>query len=340
MTTSALINELKSKYNTFAISHNTYSKSTFDFDDNEYTVFGIERSHMKEYAIAISNDIKSHFGNSQYQITQIVGNSALYDYIGMMKGAQSINHLIKKDQIIEFGLTSVKTDPVNPQLRCVNGLVSDFVEQYRLMCVGNIVGQSFEAIDKWGAWISPYVKCFIMVFDRDQTLDKIPQYESIEGKFTGKRLSGYTVFGDDQIADMICDSIISLDGGMQSFDQTNFVLQSGKEVILVTGMKARTNWLFSTAKMFKIIEKLRSESQNTIKKKINEYISSFGMISNTEIGYEIPKLFNIQKPDWRSKKALFERAMTRFTGEEYVDFKFTDTMIDKPNYLLTNYVVL
>ena len=146
--------------------------------------------------------------------------------------------------------------------------------------------------------------------------------------------SGFTTFGDDIVpSDYLFsksdnDRFICLEGGAQSFKQATNALTLGIPLIMVYNIRKPENEkFFSATRFFKLISDEYKKGQTPTKDRIREIYNSYVKT--------LVSLWDTKKPDFETKKALFEKGMEEFIAEGLFErvpalCSFRDAKIDKP----------
>ena len=238
---------------------------------------------------------------------QIIGDSNQFSKEGTEYARAFLRPRFERAGLIEYGFTGYKTAYKSD----VNTLVNEFANKHHNQAdriLANIVGQTTIAIDQWGTSGSPYVKNFVVVYN-EAGVDQAPKYDS---NFV--KISGFTAFGDDIImSDYIFsahenDRFICLEGGAQSFKQCTNALKQRIPVILLYNLRKPENEkFFSAARFFKLINDKYNYGKEPSKAQVQEIYDAY--VKTLE------SLWDARRPDYETKKALFEKAIYEFIQE-------------------------
>lgn len=296
----------------------------------KYRIYGIEKTAqngMKHETIR-SALLKEYKCDS---IVQVIGDSASY---GVQESKFSAQYLSRKleqyeNSIILYGFTGHNDDGRLD----ANQIVNEWVDQYPKRAdrvIANIVDHHTSvAIKNWGVKISNSVRNFYLV----HSLGETPS----------------TLFGDDTISsDGLTNNIcFCLEGGIQSFRQAVYMLAQGTRVEAIAHLRGDKNpatrhtitgeYLnyFSAAEFLNYIKKLVIE-----KGKTGVSVKEIEDAKNTYLKNR--HLFNPERNDSGTKKALFELAWKQFIEEKvweklldlYVGHDFIDLSNEKVESLI------
>lgn len=274
--------------------------------DNEatYNFYGI---HVNEQSIVDFNNFKrmllEKMGYAGKHVLQIVGDSGRFSPEGTAFGRKFVRERLPGDFVIEYGFTGYKTGGAELD---ANSFINEFVDEQPIQAprvLANVLGHTVWAITKWGCYVSPHVRNFVVVYN-DAGMSEDPQFDT-----EGKKTAGFTTFGDDvQMSDFSCDRLLCLEGGAQSFLQAVNVLQQEKTIEAVYNIRKPIDGkMFSAARFLKQVDSAfvadAAPSKETVREIFTKYIATLN------------SMFNESKPDYKTKKALFERAITTFIDE-------------------------
>lgn len=283
-----------------------------------YHFFGIHSGELKEIGAQDLAEIKKFFAQFKSKITklmgvkkndalQLIGDSNQFTREGTEWARAFLKKRFAKAGLIEYGFTGYKTAYKSD----VNTFVNEYLDQnpnqaYRILA--NIVGHTVMALNQWGTSGSPNVRNFVVVYN-DAGATELPKYNE---KF--EKIAGFTTFGDDIIiSDYLFnpannDRFICLEGGAQSFKQTTNALILGVPVVCVYNLRKPENEkFFSAARFFNLINNAYTKGHEPTKEDVKKIYDSY--VST------LASLWDARRPDYETKKTLFEKAIKEFIDE-------------------------
>lgn len=201
-------------------------------------------------------EMKSHvLQNMKLQpdtkVIQVVGGCSSFSKEGTERAKEFLRSQLKKDSLVLYGYAGMAE---SDGARCVNAAVSDviFEENMQLQgqTVANLVGfHTPTALKEWG-YSGPDLQHYVIVYGDDET-----------SRETG------TVFGDDVItSDFFADSLLMLEGGVQSFRQACNALLHHQKITVLPDLRAPSKAL---AKEF-----IRGDSEREPREILTPYFGS------------------------------------------------------------------
>lgn len=270
-------------------------------DERIYSYYGIHVDEQTSVNFALfKHMVSTKMGHTDKPIMQIVGDSGRFSPEGTTFGRKFVRERLPGDFAIEYGCTGYKT---KGQELDANSFINEFIDeqpQQASRVLANILGHTVWAINKWGCYVSPHVTNFVVVYN-DAGMSEDPQFD-----LHGKKIAGFTTFGDDvHMSDFACDRLLCLEGGAQSFLQAINVLHQGKTIEAVYNIrKPADEKMFSAARFLQKVDAKfvqgKAPAKEVVETLFTEYISTLN------------SMFNESKPDFKTKKALFDRAMAAF----------------------------
>lgn len=271
-----------------------------------YKFFGVHKDKQPTIDFkAFKQKLTSFLNINPKKSIQLIGDSNQFTTQGSQYAAAFIKERLDASQgLIEYGFTGY----IRGQDFDVNSLVSNYIDNnpaqaYRAL--GNILGHTHLALRLWGTFGSSLVRNFMVVYN-DSGMQDNPVYDA-----NGKKVKGFTTFGDDvTISDYIfhasdSDYFICLEGGAQSFEQCTHALQSGIPILCVCNLRKPENkTMFSATHFFSLIDQEFINdvppARERVLKVYNDYVKG------------LTTMFNEKKPDFLTKKEIFERAISAF----------------------------
>jgi len=325
---------IKDVINSFAGVSSTYKPQPFYGDvryieipsetDIPYRFFGIEKKAQTEQNFPeLKQRILTTINAPSPRVLQLVGDSNWFGKQGLKTGRQLMAQRLPENHVIEFGYTSRKRDG---NAVCINGLVNEYLDQYpeeASRVLANILGQTVVALGSWGAWASPHIRNFVVVYNEGQGTDAKPVYE----KVNGEQIAGYTTFGDDvTMSDEMCDELICQEGGAQSFRQAVNVLIRNIPIQLIfnarqtKGENPKAQDLFSAARFLYMVRQTYNgdtpPARDVVQAIFDKYVTSFGTTYVEKVQQTLPNLFDYTKEDWETKMHQFKKATAAFFDHE------------------------
>ncbi len=266
-----------------------------------YNYYGVHVNDQQYIDFAqFKYKISTRMGFLGKPIIQIVGDSNRFSPAGTAFCRKFVREHLANDSIIEYGYTGYKT---GGQELDTNSFVNEYIDEQPIQSrriLANVVGHTLFAINKWGCYVSPHVHHFVVVYN-DSGMATEPQFDE-----NGKKTAGFTTFGDDvTMSDFACDRLICLEGGAQSFLQAVNVLQQGNSIEAVYNIRKP-----SDAKMFSAARFLQKVDAAFIAGKVPS--KEIVRIIFTNYIKTLNSMFNESKPDFKTKKALFDKAINAF----------------------------
>lgn len=302
--------------NCFAGKNNMYAIKPFlgpvglievNEEGTTYHYYGV---HMQDQAqvdfLTLKRMITSRMGLEEQPVMQIVGDSGRFSPEGTAYGRTFVRKHSPGKFIIEYGYTGYKT---GGQELDANSFLNEYIDEQpeqAARVLANVLGHTVWAINKWGCYVSPHVRHFVVVYN-DAGMTQEPQFDA-----DGKKVAGFTTFGDDvTMSDYTCDRLLCLEGGAQSFLQAINVLQQGRPVEVVYNLRKEADAkMFSAARLLQKVDAAfvddKTPEKEQVKRIFEEYV------------HTLNAMFNAAKPDYKTKKALFDQAIDRFIdGQVY-----------------------
>ena len=243
--------------------------------ESNYCFWGIREDDQKKIKFQNfrAEILKSMNLPSGTDIIQIIGDSFYQTRTGTVLIKKFISEQISNEKIlIEWGYTGL--DNTEIPISDINQIVNELIDTCNIPSIANIVDfHTVEAIEKWGCSISRMNRHFILVFNKSHRV----------------------MFGDDtKISDGLCDKLICIEGGIQSFLQCVNALKQDKEIYGLYGTRSNNRY-FSAAEFLDICSNLSEIGFH----KINEYMAS-------------KLLFDKDRSDSLTKDKLFKKAWKKF----------------------------
>lgn len=303
-----------------------------------YRFFGIHSSELRKIGAQDLSEIKKFFAQFKNKITklmgvkkndalQLIGDSNQFSREGTEWARKFLKKRFAKAGLIEYGFTGYKTAYKSDVNTFVNEYVDEHPDQaHRILA--NIVGQTIQALNQWGTSGSPNIRNFVVVYNNAGVVD-VPKFNE---KF--EKISGFTTFGDDiMMSDYLFspkdnDRFICLEGGAQSFKQVINGLLSGVPTVLVYNIRKTENEkFFSTARFLKLINDGFDKGQVPSKEKVKEIYDAYVKT--------LVSLWDARRPDYETKKALFEKAIQEFIDDGVYEkvgsiCSFKNVKVDQP----------
>jgi predicted ATPase len=303
-----------------------------------YRFFGVHQNELKKIGAQDLAEVKIFFAQFKSKITrlmgvkknnamQLIGDSNQFTREGTEWAREFLKRRFAQAGLIEYGFTGYKTAYKSD----VNTFVNEYLDQnpsqaYRVLA--NIVGHTVMALNQWGTSGSPYVRNFVVVYNDAGAVD-LPKYND---KF--EKVAGFTTFGDDIIiSDFFFnpadnDRFVCLEGGAQSFKQATNALIIGVPVICVYNLRKPENeQFFSAARFFKLINDAYANGNEPTKEDVKRIYDSYVKT--------LTSLWDARRPDYETKKALFEIAIKQFIDQGIYEkipsiCDFRNAKVDKP----------
>jgi hypothetical protein len=244
--------------------------------------------------------ILARMGLAEESVMQVVGDSGRFSPEGTTFGRTFVREHLPGRFAIEYGFTGYKT---GGQELDANSFLNEYIDEtpgQAPRILANILGHTVLAIKKWGCYVSPLVQHFVVVYN-GAGMTEDPQFDE-----NGKKTAGFTTFGDDvTMSDSICDRLLCLEGGAQSFLQVVNVLRQHHPVEVVYNLrKAADAKMFSAARFLQMVDAAFVNGKAPDKEQVKLIFQKYAQSLNA--------MFNTGKPDYKTKKALFEQAMDAF----------------------------
>jgi hypothetical protein len=193
-------------------------------------IYGIHRNDQMAENMAATvkryQTIKSHLREKMglhpdTQFIEIVGDSAAYSREGTAEARAFLQRHLPKNAVWVYGYTG--HDEAEGAECCVNALVSRLAteENHLEKTIGNLVGfHTPQALEGWGC-TGPDLRHYLLVYGDDEST----------------REKG-TVFGDDIVtSDLLSDSLLTVEGGIQSFRQGCHFLLLNRPILAIQGLR-------------------------------------------------------------------------------------------------------
>jgi inosine-uridine nucleoside N-ribohydrolase len=216
------------------------------------------------------------------KIVQIVGDCVAYSPETTLYCMKFLEDNIGKDEIIEWGLTGIRK---GYELSYdINHMVSQIIDNNGLCSIGNAVDYHTPYfLTKFKSTYSRTNNCVITVVD-----------------------GGKAKFGADvDISDGLCDRLVAVEGGIQSFLQMINCLSQGKRVTGLCGVRRVKNY-FSACEFMWVLKNdknIGTADEKYVTDKLNEYLKE-------------KLLYDKDKADACTKQALFDAAWKKFVEEK------------------------
>lgn len=259
---------------------------------------------------------------------QVIGDSNQFSKEGSLWARTFSQKRFARAGLIEYGFTGY----TSPYKIDVNSLISEYANEHPEQAhriLANILGQTTVALNQWGSSGSPHIRNFVVVYN-DAGVAQMPKYND-----TFEKVSGFTTFGDDIImSDYLFspsdnDRFICFEGGAQSFKQAVNGLRRGVPVTFVYNLRKPENEkYFSAARFFNLInDAFMKEKRIPSKEEVMQIYESY---KNT-----LACLWDCSRPDYETKKALFEIAIKEFIDEGIYEkipsiCSFKNAKVDQP----------
>ncbi len=239
------------------------------------------------------------------KLVQLVGDSNKFSPEGTRAAVSFTTPFFEGDHMLEYGFTGY-LNADRGQLD-VNSLLNAYVEDhpdqaYRVL--GNVVGHSIVALEKWGCRVPNTISIYVMVFN-EFGMDE-----------------GFTKFGDDVI---VSDSLLSaedgdflvvIEGGAQSFKQAINVLKNDVPVKALTNVRTeKDREFFSASEFFLHVQKALKADQELAPEAVRGLMNTY---------METHVAWNKDRPDAATKEALFYSTM-----EEFIEKRIYQKLLDK-----------
>lgn len=302
--------DIKNIIDCFAGKNTTYQIKPFlgpirlielEEQGQKYHFFGVHVDTQANVDFAtFKRMLLSKMGFDGKPIMQIVGDSGRFSPAGTAFGRAFIRERLSGDYVLEYGYTGYKT---GGQELDANSFINEIIDEQPMLAqrvLANILGHTVVAITKWGCYVCPHVHNFVVVYN-DSGMAEDPKFNE-----EGRKVAGFTTFGDDvTMSDFVCDRLLCLEGGAQSFLQVVNVLQQGRPVELVYNLrKPEDAKMFSAARFLHLVEAAFVNAKAPDKEQVRAIFADYVKTLNS--------MFNPAKPDYKTKKALFEKALNIF----------------------------
>lgn len=246
-------------------------------------IFRIEKASQELDVPSLRARLIASFpGGPPTRIVQIVGDCRAHTPQNTRFVMESLLRQLKAEtDIIEWGLTG-NCHPYEESYD-INHMVSEIIDTHGFRSVANVVDyHTAVALRDWKCTYSRLNRHYIVVHD----------------KMTA-------IFGDDvTISDGLCDSLLLVEGGPQSFLQCVNCLDQQKKIhgiLGVRGPKERTS--FSACEFLKLLGSEIASGSETDSERVEELLAEY-LKGRT--------LFDTDKGDAGTKPGLFKQAWTKF----------------------------
>lgn len=270
-----------------------------------YRFFGIEKDQQEtinfpEFKKKLTTLMRVKRTNG----LQVIGDSNQFSEEGTEFARPFLKKRLERAGLVGYGFTGYKTAFKSDVNTLVNEYLDEHPEQaYRVLA--NILGQTTVALNQWGTSGSPYVRNFVVVYNSAGAME-VPKFNE---KF--EKISGFTTFGDDMIvSDYLFsaadnDRFVCLEGGAQSFKQSvNGLVRNIPVTCVYNIRKAENEKFFSAARFFKMINDAYASGNEPSKEQVKEIYNTYAK--------SLKSLWDATRPDYETKKAIFERAIKEF----------------------------
>jgi hypothetical protein len=278
--------------------------------------YGVHKDAQSEVDFcALKGKLLSVMGVSGQCLLQVIGDSGLFSPEGTVYIEKFLKPYIERYDVVEYGFTGKATG----DRREINATVSSFVDRTnKSKFIGNVVGHTVVALDRWGC-IGADIDNYIVVYN-DDGMSRSPEYERDNTKPNfGHQVRGHTIFGDDTIiSDKLLisngDLVICADGGVQSVLQIINSIEMEVMVILIYGLRTKTQNGFSASKFLKFIMDGYNEAKLFGLRGAN--MTAFVSRVRDKYMTSINVIWDPSKPDCQTKRQIFDVAMRRFMEEK------------------------
>lgn len=210
-----------------------------DMNGYTYRFFGVHKDKQLDVDFPLLKQrLMDLMGVTNKKLVQVVGDSGVrvFSKEGSDYARKLLEDRFDHCGIIEYGFTGY----AHPNELDVNGLVNEYIDNHPEAghrVLANIVGHIHIALNKWGCYVSPHVRNFVVVYN-DDGMTKYPSYDE-----KGNKIGGFTVFSEDVImSDHMLqaedgDVTISLEGGTQCWKQSINMLSRSIALELVYNIR-------------------------------------------------------------------------------------------------------
>lgn len=246
----------------------TPSTSRFMHKNNTFQIVGPETN-----IVALRKDTLDYFSSDNARIVQIIGDCVMFGAKQCVFIKNVVSDLIEPSDIIEWGLTGKYQYEHRFD---VNNFVDNLIYGLSLRSIANVVDRHTPmAINDWRLQCS-VINNFFTVYRN--------------------KIVNTALFGDDvAITDGLCDVLICVEGGIQSFLQIVNCLIDNKKCYVISGLRSENGAKYFSAADF--IERML-KSDNVLATK-NSYFAEKELCDKT-------------KGDACTKQALFDKAWDKF----------------------------
>ena len=253
--------------------------------------FDLDTLNKSKKEIAI-NSFKKDYLKINDDIVQIVGNCELFSEEGTFFAKSYLKSLLQPSDVIQYGFTGYK----HKNQRDVNQLVSDIIDEQGFLSLANIVDfHTKKALSDWNCTISTCNKNFILAYNKENSV----------------------LFGDDIIFDDLCDKLILLEGGAQSFSQCVNNILASKPIHGLYGIMDYKNPKYfdkETKDYIKYFSACEFLSLFANKQALRYNLDDVQRIKDNYFNNRV--LFNPKKGDSGTKQKLFEDSWNKFMKNE------------------------
>jgi hypothetical protein len=211
--------------------------------------------------------------NFKGNIVQIVGDCVPYSISNTLYCMNFLKNNLDNFDIIEYGMTGSKKE--FDLSYDINHMTSQIIDEYNMQSIANAVDyHTIVALRDWNCTYSRLNKCIVLYVN-----------------------DGKALFGDDVIiSDGLCDKLICIEGGIQSFLQIVNCLNQNKSVLGLFGVRRITEY-FSACEFLSLLNDKMNEFE--VINILNEYLKD-------------KKLYDKNKGDAGTKQNLFNLAWNSF----------------------------
>lgn len=292
-------------------------------DATPYRFFGVHETDQERVDFQkLKQKLSESMNISTDQTVQIVGDSGKFSEEGTKKGRAFLRKLIDQAHLVEYGFTGYKSD--DGRELDINSFVNEYVDEQPTVArkvLANILGHTHIALTQWGTYGSPRVRNYMVIYN-DCDMSKQPTYVD------AKKVSGFTTFGNDIItSDHLLrttdgDRFVCLEGGVQSFLQIINALSLKTPSILVYNLrKPEKEKFFSATRFLKLVRNASVGKEPPTQEKVQELF--------VEYEKTLDSIWDPSKADSKTKKELFDVAMSRFVDDElYKEVPSLCTILD------------
>jgi len=262
---------------------------------NQY--FGIHEKDQNtvNYAMLKKLIIEQMHFTKPTKILEIVGDSNTFSKDGTIfarKNLKKFQEPLGSKVIFEYGYTGHSEE----EKLDVNALINECADQNKQKAhaiLANVVGHSYTALTDWKCTASPYIRFFTVIYNDSGMADDT-----------------FTKFGDDvQTSEALCDGMVCLEGGAQSFRQVVTALDKGFPVAFIGNIREEKDKdFFGTATFLHRVKKAHETYKNLSKQDVlNIY---------KEYEKTLKSPWDPNRPDHMTKKKLFETALKEFIEKD------------------------